>query len=107
MDDLDLLLPSEIKHRHKLKLAHEVEEDQCRLEKTEKRIWAGPCGKNMYRLEPSNILTYDVNLIPPTLIQGPKEKWVCFYRIEVQNTSPQNTVSEMPHLYGLHNIVLL
>lgn len=105
MDDLDLLLPSEIKHRHKLKLAHEVEEDQCRLEKTEKRIWAGPCGKNMYRLEPSNILTYDANLIPPTLIHGPKERWVCFYRIEVKNISPQNTVSEC--LTSMVYIVLL
>ena len=62
----------------KLELAHEVEKDQCQLQKTEKGIWAGQCGKNMYRLEQSIIITYDANLIQPTLIQGPIERWVCF-----------------------------
>ena len=92
----DLLIPTEIKHTHGIETVHNVECDMTRLEKSERKIWAGPCSQQLYRLEKSYILNHDVNLIPPSLILWPRDLWICIYHIKVQKKVCASFVNGSP-----------
>ena len=78
-----------------------MEVDTSQLEKTQKNIWAGACAKQLYRLEESNVLMHDPNLIPLPMTHWPTDLWACIYRIEVKyhiEIEVKNTVCDAAHL---------